>query len=146
MSATIEQSVETATKTIDISVPIVPGDLNTFSPAVADVTAKGMNGLSWAITWTLKPAPGISAHFRDAGIVFTSPLPGGIDDHQLIQVSEVEYRLTFKSNVTDVNVIRYDLLVGAERIEAGKVRQLVRDTRLPPIDPTISVVKNPIDG
>jgi hypothetical protein len=141
MLATIEQSVETATKILDIPVSIFPTEPGTFSHAVKDLVAKGPKGATWIMTWTLNPSD-LTVTFLEPPIIFTSPLPKGVNDDHLERLSPTQARLTFTSNVFDVNAIRYDLKLD---VLDGEGNRLVRSKRIT-IDPTIAIVEDPIGG
>ena len=141
MSVTIEQSVETATN-LEIPVTITLGESGTFSHVVPTPTATGPKGSHWRVTWTLNPPDGYTAFFLEPPIIFTSPLPKGVDDYHLERLSPILARLTFTSNVFDVNVIRYDLNLEVHDINA---QRLYRSKRII-IDPTIAIVEDPIGG
>lgn len=141
MLATIEQSAETATKTLDIPVSIFPDEPGTFSYAVTDLVAKGPKGATWIMTWTLTPSD-LTVTFLDPPIIFTSPLPKGVDDYHLERLPPTQARLTFTNNVFDVNAIRYDLNLCVHDVDKAA---LARSTRII-IDPTIAIVEDPIGG
>lgn len=140
MLATIDQSVETATKTLDIPVSIFLKEPGSFYYAVTDPVLKGPKGTTWSVTWTLNPSDAPTVTFQDPPVCFKVPLPGGVDGDHLERLSPTQARLTFTSNVFDVNVIRYDL-----RLEDDGANRLVRSRRFI-IDPTIAIVEDPIGG
>lgn len=140
MLAKTDQSVESATKTLDIHVSIDPDEPNTHSLDVHDFVAKGPKGATWSVTWKLKSD--LTVTFQDPPIIFRSPLPNGVDDHHLEKLSPTQARLTFTSNVFDVNAIRYDLNL---EVLDGEANQLVRSKHLI-VDPTIAIVEDPIGG
>ena len=141
MLTTIDRSAETATKTIYIPVAISSGEPGTYSHNILDVTAKGPKGSTWIVTWILEPSDGLSVTFRDKPIDLKL-IPKGVHSHHVATISSTECQLTFTNNVSDVNAIRYDLLLD---VHDAMTHPLVRSKRLT-IDPTISVVKDPIDG
>lgn len=144
MSATIEQSVETETQTIEIPVTISLGEPGTFSHSVLDRTAEAPKGSQWRVTWILNPLPdGHSAFFLEPPVSFTLPLPEGVDDpHVKRLLPATQCQLTFTSHVKDVNAIRYELHI---HVQDSQARRLVRSTDIV-IDPTIAIVEDPIGG
>lgn len=135
-----KQFVETATKTLDIKVSIDPDEPNAFSLDVHDFVAKGPKGATWSVNWKL--TSDLTVTFQDPPIIFRSPLPNGVDDYHLEKLSPTHARLTFTSNVFDVNAIRYDLKL---EVLDGEANQLVRSKGLI-VDPTIAIVEDPIGG
>ena len=151
MLATIDQPAETKmsslTKTtfdeenrvIQATVIISHGKKpGTFHHRVSPLSAVGPAGSDWTVIWTLEASEGISANFVNNGIIIP-PLPGGIRNPRSKKISETQAQLTFINNVTDVNVIRYDFDLHVES-EAGELQKYLI------IDPTIAVVKEPIEG
>lgn len=133
--------MQTATN-LEIPVTISLDEPHTFHQAVTDCIAHGPKGATWSVTWTLKSSDDPKVTFLDPPIIFTSPLPNGVDNYHLEKLSPIQARLTFTSNVFDVNVIRYDLNLKVYDSEANR---LVRSKRIT-IDPTIAIVEDPIGG
>ena len=142
MLATIDQSVETETKTLDIAVSIFLDDPFLFYYVIIDPVAKGPKGTTWIITWTLNQSDAPTVTFLDPPISFKPLPPPGVKNYSVERLSPTQARLTFTSNVFDVNVIRYDLELELLDDEANR---LVRSRRFI-IDPTIAIVEDPIGG
>ena len=141
MPATIEQSAETATKTLDIPVSISLNEPGSFYCVITDPVVKGPKGTTWSVTWTLNPSDAPKVTFLDPPIIVTSK-PAGVDGDCVEWLSATQARLTFTSNVFDVNVIRYCLQL--DPLD-GEANRLVRSPRFI-IDPTIAIVEDPIGG
>lgn len=158
MLATIEQSRETKASrlppvifdaknhTIQATVTISRGEQpGTFRHRVDPLSAVGPAGSNWTLTWILEPSEGISANFVGQGIIVPKPdtrLPDGVDRVLSSVISPTQGQLTFTHNVSDVNVLRYDLdldIRDTDNHPLERAKDIV-------IDPTISVVKEPIDG
>lgn len=150
MLATIDRPAETKAsslttatfdeenRVIQATVIISPGkEPGTFHHRVSPLSAVGPAGSDWTVIWTLEVSEGISANFVNNGIIIPPSLPGGIRNPVPKKISETQAQLTFTNNVTDVNVIRYDfdLHFASEKIQKHLI-----------IDPTISVVKEPLEG
>lgn len=153
MLATIDQPAETkasslTTATFDeenriiqATVIISPGkERGKFHHRVSPLSAVGPAGSYWTVIWTLEASEGISANFVNNGIIISSQ-PGGIHKPQPTKISETQAQLTFTNNVTDVNVIRYDIHLDVQDSEGNPLAPHSLT-----IDPTIAVVKEPIDG
>lgn len=158
MLATIDRPTETKTsslprvtfneetRVIHATVTISPGDESgKYHHHVSPMSAAGPTGSLWTVIWTLEPSAGLSATFKDPGIVIPKPdtwVPPGVKDAKSmgIETQPTQWQFTFTNEVTDVNVIRYDIVLD------------VKDSKGPltphrlTIDPTIAVVREPIDG
>lgn len=154
MLATIDRPTETKTsslprvtfneeiRVIHATVTISPGDESgKYHHHVSPMSAAGPTGSLWTVIWTLEPSAGLSAIFKDPGIVSKS-VPAGVKNANSmgIETQPTQWQFTFTNEVTDVNVIRYDIVLD------------VKDSKGPltphrlTIDPTIAVVREPIDG
>lgn len=153
MLATIDRPAETETNSLlemtfneddgvlDATVIISHGEeLGTYHHHVPPLSVAGPAGSNWTVIWTLAPVAGLSATFRDGGVCTTS-VPAGVNILKPtgIFIPEAPVQLSFTSNVTDVNVIRYDLLLDVKDSEGNP---LSRHSLI--IDPTISVVREPL--
>jgi hypothetical protein len=150
MLATIDQPAETKTSSLTKTTfdeenrviqatVIISQERGKFRHRVSPLSAVGPAGSYWTVIWTLEASEGISANFVKNGIIISPSPPGGIHKPQPTKISETQAQLTFTNNVTDVNVIRYKFDVHAES-ESGKLQEHLI------IDPTIAVVKDPVDG
>lgn len=159
MLATIDQPAETKTsslprvtfneetRVIHATVTISPGDEpGKYHHHVSPLSAVGRAGESWTVIWTLEPSAGLSATFGDQGIVIPKPgtwVPPGVKHAQSmgIETQPTQWQFTFTNEVTDVNVIRYDIDLYVFKDSKGPLapHDLI-------IDPTIAVVKDPVDG
>jgi hypothetical protein len=124
-------------------------DPDSFHHDVYPLSAVGRTGSNWTVIWTLAPSAGVSAYFIGKGIVPKS-VPKGVDDHHSeiyppgsSQAQPTQWQLSFTGNVTDVNVIRYDLELHVQDTERNVKLKRSKDIV---IDPTIAVVKDPVDG
>ena len=164
MLATIDRPAETKAshlpgvsfdeehRTINATIAIFPGDKpGKYHHRVSALSAAGPNGSLWTVIWTLEPSPGLSATFRkDNGIHIPkpgTPMPEGVKQHNSVGIFQspeappVQWQFTFTNGVTDVNVIRYDIHL--------EVRDSAGNPLAPhslTIDPTIAVVREPLDG
>jgi hypothetical protein len=130
---------------INATVIVTRGDApGTFRHHVPAISAAGPNGSNVTVIWTLSPGDGLSVDFVNEGIIIPKPglaMPDGIDDVSIpLALSATKRQVTFTNNVSDVNVIRYDF--DLEVNDAG--HPLVRADLV--FDPTIAVVKEPVEG
>jgi hypothetical protein len=126
--------------TVNVSLGADPG---TYHHEVAALAAAGSPGSQWKVIWTVTASPGLSVFFNTPGIIIPKPgtsLPGGVQVTG-ISGSPTQQQLEFTNNVLDVNVIRYDLDFEVSDTEHNK---LTRANLI--FDPTIAVVKEPMDG
>lgn len=119
--------------TVKVTRGSAPG---TFQHDVTALTAAGPTGSQWIVTWTLAASSDLWVKFKNPGVIRLS-IPGGVKDPD-ISGTTTQQRLTFTNDVTDVNVIRYDLDLDVED-KGGKLMQNVV------FDPTIAVIKDPLD-
>jgi hypothetical protein len=160
MLAAIDRPAETETNSlmtvtynedehvIDATVIISHGEkLGTYHHHVPPLSVAGPAGSNWTVIWTLAPVKGVSATFRDGGICTTS-VPAGVHNPNSKGIVILgmppeappnKWQFSFTNNVTDVNVIRYDLLLDVKDSESNP---LARHPLI--IDPTISVVREPL--
>ena len=157
MPATMEQTkidqLPTATldeegSVINATVIISPGDEpGTYRHHVSALSAAGPTDSHWTVIWTLETTgfpPGSSPIFREGGGIIVPRqgtfLPDGVElittDLELLPNQR---HLTFSNHVADVNVIRYDFDLVQGGLPLTKSADII-------IDPTIAVVKEPIDG
>jgi hypothetical protein len=161
MLATIDRPAETASSlpevlpgmtfneeddVINATVIISQRENGTYHHQVPPLSVAGPAGSNWTVIWTLAPVDGLSATFRDGGVRTTS-VPAGVDNPNSTGIfspgapsgaQPIKWQFTFINNVTDVNVIRYDLLLDVKDSEGHSLsRSLI-------IDPTISVVREPL--
>jgi hypothetical protein len=104
----------------------------------------GPTGSQFTVTWILSPSQGLTAKFKDPGLLFrpqNGPMPAGVEIISSKPVSDTEYRLVFVSNVIDVNVIRYDL-----DFDVTDSSDNVHTRTNILFDPSIAVVQDPIVG
>jgi hypothetical protein len=165
MLATIDRPTETKTsslpgltfdeenRVINATVTISPGDeLGKYHHHVPAMSAAGLTGSLWTVIWTLEPSAGLSATFKDPGIVIPKPgtsVPEGVKNRNSMgifhsgspETPPAQWQFTFTNEVTDVNVIRYDIDLDVQDSGGNPLAPhgLV-------IDPTIAVVREPIDG
>jgi hypothetical protein len=152
MSATLQQAtLDPAAEGLDQLIQAkvtVCRDLKdgTYFHTVPALAAAGRYGSSWRVVWTLATADQtLRLCFRNNGIIVPKPgtkMPIGVTDLCPCVVSPQESHLTFINNVSDVNVIRYDLDFDVTDQVSGNL--LAR--RNIKFDPTIAVVQEPIDG
>ena len=145
-TVTSDQNPSVINATVTISLGDAPG---TYRCDVPPLSAAGRNGLPWTVIWTLvTTSPHLSATFKDSGIIIPV-IPGGIGNPQSMGISPLPgsnptmWQLNFTNNVLDVNVIRYKLDLDVKDTTMGE--SLKRSTSII-VDPTIAVVKEPIDG
>jgi len=127
--------------TVNVSLGAEPG---TYHHEVAALSAAGSPGSQWKVIWTITASPGLSVLFNNPGIIVPKPgtsLPGGVQDIKVLGLSPTEQQLEFTHAVKDVNVIRYDF--DFEVTDTGS-NKLTRANLI--FDPTIAVVKEPMDG
>jgi len=157
MPATMEQTridqLPTVTfdqeeSTINATVIISPGDEpGTYRHHVSALSAAGPTGSLWNVIWTLAPTTGLSATFKNDGLIIPkpgTPLPAGVYNINInrLDLSASQRQLTFTNNVTDVNVVRYDLDLDVRDSEGKTLARFANII----FDPTIAVVKEPMDG
>jgi hypothetical protein len=126
--------------TVNVSLGDAPG---TYHHEVAALSAAGSTGSQWKVIWTVTASPGLSVFFNTPGIIVPKPgrlRPAGVHDIG-ISGSSTQQQLEFTNNVMDVNVIRYDF--DFEVTDTGR-NKLTRARLI--FDPTIAVVKEPMDG
>lgn len=159
MLATIDRPAKTKTsrllemtfneddRVLDVTVIISHGEKpGTYHHHVPPLSVAGPGGSNWTVIWTLAPVKGVSATFRDGGVCTTS-VPAGVNNHNskgivilgTPEAPPIKWQFSFTNNVTDVNVIRYDLLLDVKDSEGNP---LARHPLI--IDPTISVVREPL--
>lgn len=155
MLATIDRPAETKTsslprvtfdeenRVIHATVTISRDESGKYHHRVSPMSAAGPTGSSWTVIWTLEPSAGLKATFRDPGIVKMS-VPEGVKNRNLMKIVDSvppQWQFTFTNEVTDVNVIRYNIDLNVETLEGNSLtpHRLI-------IDPTIAVVREPIDG
>jgi hypothetical protein len=159
MLATIDRPAETKTsnllemtfneddRVLDVTVIISHGEKpGTYHHHVPPLSVAGPGGSIWTVIWTLAPVKGVSATFRDGGVCTTS-VPAGVDNPNSKGIVILgmppeappnKWQFSFTNNVTDVNVIRYDLLLDVRDSKGPLSRHSLI------IDPTISVVREPL--
>ena len=127
---------------INATVIISPGDLpGTFRHHVAALSAAGPTGSLWTVIWTLETVGAIEVEFQEGGGIEITSLPDLVQlEPTTLDLQPNQRHLTFTNNVLDVNVIRYDFVLTDLR---GNPLRKAADII---IDPTIAVVKEPIDG
>lgn len=144
MPATMQQTTihpinslapEQLTTTVTISLGAEP---DSFQHDVTALTAAGPTGSQWIVTWNLAPSSELSVKFKDPGIINLS-IPDGVKDPNL-SGTPAQQQLTFINDVHDVNVIRYDLDLDVKDLTGKTLTHNII------FDPTITVVKDPIDG
>jgi hypothetical protein len=131
---------------INVTVTLTPGAVpGTFSHQVPSISVAGAANSFFTVNWTLDTTglPGVTFK-QGGGLLLPKPgtqTPGGVDNilinHDL---PPDQRRLTFTNNVSDVNVIRYDF----ELVDSAG-HQLTKAAEIIIIDPTIAVVKEPVD-
>ena len=165
MLATIDRPTETKTsslpgvtfdeenRVLHATVTISPGDeLGKYHHHVSPMSAAGPTGSSWTVIWTLEPSAGLSATFKDQGIVIPKPgtsVPHGVKNPNSMGIFPpglqgtlpTQWQFTFTNEVTDVNVIRYDIDLDVKDSEGNPLAPHSLT-----IDPTIAIVREPIDG
>jgi hypothetical protein len=126
---------------ITLTVYIDPNGSSGYSYDLYSVCAAGLPGAQFTVNWILSPSLGLAATFNDPGVKFKS-IPSGIASPVVTRLSDTEYQFTFVSNVTDVNVIRYDLDFA---VTSDSGIPLERTTTII-CDPSIAVVQDPVVG
>jgi hypothetical protein len=165
MLATIDRLAETKTsslprvtfdaenKVINATIAIFPGDEpGKYHHEVSALSAAGPKDSKWKVIWTLEPSTGLKATFKDVGIKIPKPgttLPEGVLNHNStgiflsgpLETPPAKWQFTFTNGVTDVNVIRYDIHLDVQ--DSGGNPLAPHSLT---IDPTIAIVREPIDG
>lgn len=127
---------------INATVIISPGGQpGTYRHHVAALSAAGPTGSVWTVIWTLETVGPIEVKFPEGGGIDITSLPGAVHLQTTTPDLQPNQRhITFTNNVSDVNVIRYDLvLTDLQGNPLTKAADII-------IDPTITVVKEPVDG
>ncbi|HEV7505633.1 MAG TPA: hypothetical protein VGS07_12025 [Thermoanaerobaculia bacterium] len=138
-AVTFDQENSVINATVIVSPGVLP---STYRHHVSAISAAGLPGSSWTVNWTLETTCGLVATFKEGGgILIPMPTPGGVDNLVINHDFPPNQRqLTFTNNVLDVNVIRYDFdLIDGEGTKLTKAADII-------IDPSIAVVRDPIDG
>ena len=138
---TIHQVDASGPNQLNVTVKVTRGPNGTFQHDVTAITAAGPAGSQWSVIWTFATSsdPDLSVAFNDPGITNQS-FPDGVKDYH-ISGTPTRQQLTFTNDVLDVNVIRYDLDLDVKELKTGNPL-----TQNVVFDPTIAVVKDPIDG
>jgi hypothetical protein len=135
---------DSGTSTINATVIVSLGDeQGTFHHHVPAISVPGPTGGTWTVIWTLEPSgPELSVTFGAGGILIPrlgTSLPDGVG---IVLFGSAPGQCQFINNVTDVNVLHYDLDLNVNDSEGHSLK---RSTNII-FDPTISVVKEPMDG
>jgi hypothetical protein len=142
--AAIDPAEALESTAINATVTITPGaEPGKFRHHVLPLSVAGPTGSPCTVTWTLESAPGLKATFNADGVTIKSK-PDGVDAPRLTPLplpdsKPIQFQLTFINNVSDVNVIRYELDLDVQDLE-GNI--LTHDVTF---DPTIAVVRDPLD-
>jgi hypothetical protein len=154
-----EPTVTYDRETLTINATVVafngPNGLSIHPPVIAVPGSGSTTPVTWTLVWTVVPDPNTltSVHFEDPGIIIpsaTSSLPSAVSVSGLAAVEgnpSTQWHVEITNGCTDANAFSYDVAIGAD---ANGLELSFRTAEQAPedrtIDPTIAVVKEPIDG